>query len=581
MTPEQAFADMVAQGDVALDKLDECATRVPGKVFIYYGEDKVSITYVEFRDRVDRFAGGLLRAGVKPQEVVSVLTRNSLVSAIAMFGIWRAGCLFAPINFNFKGPQLSYQLADTKPAALITDPSFLEILVEIGSEIDVPRFLIHTPAPGDHDHTGAAFPAAFGKAEILSFSDLCACATKAPPIAPEPFDLANIVYTSGTTGPSKGVLQNFRWINQYTFFLRALTTEDDIIYCDLPLYHVGGAFALLVRAVWKGNTVGLWDRFSPTAFWDRIAECSASYAILLDVMTPWLLGAPPSDRDRDNTLRMVHMQPLPPNHHEVATRFGIDFVTAGFGQTESGNPFVGVIDELGAAGGASAGKRQGYGRPELRALCEKIGALVVDGAQKLPIGFMGRPSPLLEVAILDEDDNRCAPGSVGQLCIRPRFPGLLLQEYFRKPDETLRSFRNLWFHTGDACLEIPDDSGVFRFVDRMGGFFRVRGENVSSFEVEALISRHPKVQATAALPIPAAVGSEDDIVAFVQPVAGERPTEEEIRAHAAAFMPKYMVPRHIRIVDALPVTPTNKVEKYKLKQQIVEELGRQAKATNG
>jgi carnitine-CoA ligase len=573
MTPEQAFAELVAQGDVALDRLNDCAERLPDKPFIYYGEDKVTLTYAQFRDMTDRFAGGLLQAGVKPGDAVSVLTRNSLVSAIAMFGIWRAGCLFAPINFNFKGPQLSYQLADTKPAALVTDPSFAEILTEVKGEIAVPRFVIHTPKAGDHDHTGASFPGAFGDAAVLDFAALCACKTKAPPVSPGPFDLANIVYTSGTTGPSKGVLQNFRWINQYTFYLRALASENDVIYCDLPLYHVGGAFALLGRAVWKGNTVGLWDRFSPTQFWDRIAEVGASYAILLDVMTPWLLGAPPSDRDRDNTLCMVHMQPLPPNHHEVATRFGIDFVTAGFGQTESGNPFVGVIDELGADDGVPAQRRLGRSKAELRALAEELGMLMVDGSQKLPTGFMGRPSPLLEVAILDEEDNRCSPGAVGQLCIRPRFPGLILQEYFRKPEATLKTFRNLWFHTGDACVELPDGSGVYRFIDRMGGFFRVRGENVSSFEVEALISRHPKVQATAALPIPAAVGSEDDIVAFVQPVEGETPTEDEIRDHATAVMPKYMIPKYIRFVAALPVTPTNKVEKYKLKQQIVKELG--------
>ena len=290
-------------------------------------------------------------------------------------------------------------------------------------------------------------------------------------------------------------------------------------------------------------------------------------------MTPWLLGAPPRDDDRANTLAMVHMQPLPPNHREVAARFGVNFVTAGFGQTESGNPFVGMIDELGSEEGVPESLRKSHSKTAIRALCDKLGVLLVDGAQKLPVGFMGRPSPLLEVAILDEDDNRVAPGVVGQLGIRPRFPGLLLQEYFRKPEATLKTFRNLWFHTGDACAEIPDGSGVYRFVDRMGGFFRVRGENVSSFEVEALISRHPKVQATAALPIPAAEGSEDDIVAFVQPVAGERPSEDEIREHARAVMPKYMIPKHIRFVDALPVTPTNKVEKYKLKQQIAQELG--------
>lgn len=573
MSPEETFADMVAQGDVVLDKLDECARSWPDKLFIHYGEDGVGLTYAEFKAVSDRLAAGLLESGVREGDAVSVLTRNSLVSAIAMFAIWRAGCLFAPINFNFKGPQLSYQLGDTRPTALITDPSFTEVMGEIESEVDLPRIVLHRPKPGDHDFTEAQFPARYGTAKILSFEDLCACQSPPPRIARGPFDLANIVYTSGTTGPSKGVLQNFRWINQYTYFLRAITCGDDVIYCDLPMYHVGGAFALLGRAVWQGNTVGLWDRFSPTKFWDRIEECGATYAILLDVMTPWLLGAPPSDRDRANTLALAHMQPLPPNHNEVARRFGINFITAGFGQTESGNPFVGAIDELGDEEGVPEAMRRGRSKAEFRALCAKMGVLMVDGREKLPVGFMGRPSPLLEVAILDEDDNKCKPGAIGQLGIRPRFPGLILQEYFKKPEATLKTFRNLWFHTGDACVETTDGSGVFRFIDRMGGFFRVRGENVSSFEVEALISRHPKVQATAALPIPAAVGSEDDIVAFVQPVEGVHVTEDEVRDHASSVMPKYMVPKYIRFVDALPVTPTNKVEKYKLKQKILAELG--------
>ena len=125
MTPEEAFADMVAQGDVPLDKLDHWAAVSPNKLFVHYGEDSVQLSYAQFKAVSDRLAAGLLACGVREGDAVSVLTRNSLVSAIAMFAIWRAGCLFAPINFNFKGPQLSYQLGDTKPTALITDPDLL------------------------------------------------------------------------------------------------------------------------------------------------------------------------------------------------------------------------------------------------------------------------------------------------------------------------------------------------------------------------------------------------------------------------------------------------------------------------
>jgi carnitine-CoA ligase len=577
MTPDEAFAQMVAEGDSVLDKLDECARTVPGKVFIHYGEDGVKLTFAEFKHRTDRIAAGLVAMGVTEGIPVSVLTRNSLVSALAMFAIWRAGGIFAPVNFNFRGLLLSYQLRDTEPFALITDPSFAEILAEVIGEVPLRRLIVHTPATGAHDFTGLDFGPAFKGLDIVAFAQLGASDAPVPSTDRGPFDLANIVYTSGTTGPSKGVVQPFRWMNHYGFPGRQLTSSDDVIYCDLPLYHVGGAFFLLARAVWQGNTVGLWDRFSPTRFWDRIAECGATTCVLLDVMVPYLMSVEPRASDRANTLNKVHMQPFPANHHEVALRFGIDFMTVGFGQTESGSGFAAVIDQFAAEDGTPPALWRGPSKQDIRARCRTIGRPVLDGSQPLPKGLMGAPNPLLETAILDDDDNLLPPGQVGQLAFRPRFPGLLLQEYFRKPEATLKAFRNCWFHTGDACKQLDDGSGLFAFVDRMGGFFRVRGENVSSFEVEALIASHDKVRAVAAVPIPAKIGEEEDVAVFIELVEGERLTEDELRDHTRRVMPKYMQPTHIRFVPALPVTPTNKVEKYKLKRQILDELNSPAR----
>jgi crotonobetaine/carnitine-CoA ligase len=366
-------------------------------------------------------------------------------------------------------------------------------------------------------------------------------------------------------------------MNHYAFPARQLTSSDDVIYCDLPLYHVGGAFFLLARAVWQANTVGLWDKFSPNRFWDRVAECGATTCVLLDVMVPYLMSVEPRASDRANTLNKVHMQPFLGNHHEVALRFGIDFMTVGFGQTESGSGFAAVIDQFTVEDGTPSALWRGPSKQDIRARCGAIGRPVLDGSQPLPKGLMGAPNPLLETAILDDDDNLLPPGQVGQLAFRPRFPGLLLQEYFRKPEATLKAFRNCWFHTGDACRQLDDGSGLFAFVDRMGGFFRVRGENVSSFEVEALIASHNKVRAVAAVPIPAKIGEEEDVAVFIELVQGETLTEDELRDHTRRVMPKYMQPTHIRFVPALPVTPTNKVEKYKLKRQILDELNSSAR----
>ncbi|MCC5812909.1 MAG: AMP-binding protein [Ectothiorhodospiraceae bacterium] len=569
-TPEELFRQMTADGDVALYRLDHWAETTPDKTFIHYGESGLRLSFHQIRERADRLAAGLASLDVGRGDRISVLTGNSLAAAIAMFACWRLGALYAPVNFNLRGRLLSYQINDTDPAVLITDPTFAPRLNDIADDIH-PRLAVVLPAdygadaPGSEE-LGIRLPAT--RAHALSEVIAAGGTVPAEPLGP--FDPATIIYTSGTTGPAKGVVLGHRWINQYTFAGRSQWNRDDVVYCDLPMYHVAGAYALLVRALWNGNTVGLWHRFSPSAFWDRIAECGATSCILLDVMVPWLMDAPERPEDRSNTLNKVHMQPLPANHHAVAQRFGFDFITCGFGQTESGSGFMAYIDEFGEEHGTPPELYRGLGKREYLERVHRSGRLVVDGRQPLPKGLMGRPSPLLDAAILDENDNRLPPGQVGQLAFRPRFPGLLLQEYLNKPEATLKAFRNLWFHTGDACMQQED--GSYRFIDRMGGYFRVRGENVSSFEVESVINAHEQVRATAAVPVPARQGNEDEIAVFVELVNPGTLGEEELRAYMRREMPRYMQPSHVRFVDALPVTPTSKVEKYKLKQSLLREM---------
>ncbi|RBW48901.1 AMP-binding protein [Marinobacter sp. F3R11] len=563
--PQEIFDQMVSEGDVPLYQLKRHAFENGDKVFIYYGETGESLTFREMYDRSLNIACGLASLGIQRGQPVSVLTSNSLLAAISMFACWQVGAIYAPINFNLKGKLLSYQISDTAAPVLITDPSFGSELHKIGSDIAPCHVVFGPDTSGEAGESDVELP----NSTVHRLDTLAASEISLADPGLGPFDPATIIYTSGTTGPAKGVLLPFRWINQYAFAGRSQWTPEDVVYCDLPMYHVGGAYALLVKAVWKGNTVGLWNRFSPSEYWSRIRECGASTGILLDVMIPWLMSAPPSDDDRNNTLNKVHMQPLPANHYEVAKRFGFDFVTCGFGQTESGAGFMAIIDELGDQPGTQPELYKGLSKDELRASAKAAGRLLVSGEQDLPAGFMGRPSPLVDVAILDEDDNRLPPGQVGQLAFRPRFPGLLLQQYLNKPEATLKAWRNLWFHTGDAVVE--GDDGTFRFVDRMGGYFRVRGENVSSYEVESLLVDHPEVRAVAAVPMPAQEGNEDDIAVFIELKEAGSTTENDIATFAADHMPKYMRPRHIRIVDTLPVTPTNKIEKYKLKQMITEQ----------
>jgi carnitine-CoA ligase len=299
----------------------------------------------------------------------------------------------------------------------------------------------------------------------------------------------------------------------------------------------------------------------------------ATTAILLDVMIPWLMQAPPSAEDRHNTLNKVHMQPLPLHHLEVARRFGLDFITAGFGQTESGAPLSVLLEEMPEGEGTPADLYTGRSHEEVRDLAARFGVPFLPGAEATRKGLMGRPTPFVEATVLNEQDEECAPEEAGQLALRSRLPGLFLREYHGKPEATVAAFRNLWFHTGDAAVRGAD--GHFYFVDRMGDRMRVRGENLSSFQVEDLLNQHPGIQFCAVFAIPSRQGDEDDVVAYVVPSEGSQLTEEAVHVFAAETLPKHMRPKHVRVVEDIPRTLTNKIEKYKLKQMFAAELGGQ------
>ncbi len=571
MTEAELTQRLRAEGELAVERLDHWAAQAGERVFFYYGEDDVALTYADFAARTDHIAGNLVAHGIGQGDRVSVFTFNPMVSALAMFAIWKAGAVYCPINFSYQGRLLSYQLNDTGPNLVITDPALLGALNAVAGDLQrLPAVCVYQAPQGAHDHTPRCDPVD-PRFVALGWAALTAPARR-PAVTVAYDDPANVIYTSGTTGPAKGVVQPHRWMAQYTFNLRLALTGDDVIYNDLPMYHVGGAIANVVRAAWVGCEVAVWNRFSPSAFWERIARRGATRAILLDVMIPWLTKAPETPEDRHNTLNKVHMQPLPEHHAAVAKRFGFDFVTAGFGQTESGAPLAIVIEQTRQGEGTPPELYRGRSHAEIIALAQGAGTPVVSAEQASIKRLMGRPSPFFEVAVLDEHDSRCAAGQPGHLAVRPKLPALIMQEYLGKPEATVKAWKNLWFHTGDAAVQHQD--GQFAFIDRLGDRIRVRGENLSSFQVEDLLHQHPSVALAAAFAIPGEEGDEDDIVVCVTAEQGASLSEQALHDYAAQTMPKYMRPRHFRIVDDIPRTPTNKIEKYKLRAAIVAELGK-------
>ncbi|MGY2849076.1 crotonobetaine/carnitine-CoA ligase [Bradyrhizobium sp. USDA 4509] len=539
-------------GATALEAFDRWVTKQPEKIAVTYGETGESFTYAAWGDLTDRIAANLVGAGVEAGDRVIVLSTSPLVCTMWMFAAWKARAIYTPINPVYRDELLSYSIRDAAPKLLVADVDLLGH-VERACAGSMDGITI-VSAGGEHSRAAPV--------ERFTVGGL------AVPRRPRWHEPANIIYTSGTTGPAKGVVLTHRWIGSYTWSQRLVTSPDDVMNITAPMYHVGGALIGFARAMWAGASVWLWDRFSATAYWERVKASGATIGGLLDVMVPYLMSAEPRSDDRMNTLNKVIMQPLPSNHHEVASRFGFDFVFAGFGQTESGLPISLAIEETPAGEGTPAELYAGYSHHEVIARLTAAGISVARGPD-VEKGMMGSPIRFYEAAILDEFDQECEPDVAGQLAIRPRLPGTILTEYFGKPAETAKAFRNAWFHTGDSAKRNAD--GTYTFVDRISNRIRVRGENVSSFHVEDMITRCPGVDVVAVVGVPSQLGSEDEIVAFVVPAAGAEKADliDALHRHCAENLPRFMRPSRFVIVTELPVTPTNKIEKYRLRSDLL------------
>lgn len=548
----------------AVEALDARVAENGAKIAVRVGDTGEHLTYAELGSRTDALAGSLREMGVESGDRVAVISESPLTSLLGMYGAWKAGAVFAPINPEYSGEYLTYHLNDCGARIVIASPQVSARIEEIRRTV-IEHLLVVVDAPDDNEEVrGARY-----------LSDALSRGTR--PEQRIAFDQpASIIYTSGTTGPAKGVVQAHRWINQYTWQYRRWLNTDDVVHVDLPMYHVGAAFFNVVRALWAGATVSLWSRFSASQYWDRINGAGATTALLLDVMIPWLMQQPVRADDRENTLRWAHMQPLPPTHREFAQRFGVDFVTAGFGQTEGGSSLYGLIDEFpDDDGGMPEHLHRGLSKTMMLERAVECGALVVDGRTLTRRGFMGHPNPFLEVEVHDESGRICPVDEVGELVMRPRIASVLFSMYLGKPDYSLHAFRDLWFHTGD--LASRDADGVFYYSGRRGERIRVKGENVSAYDIEQCAMLHGDVQKAAAIGVPSRQGEEDEVVLFIEPAEDLRPDLKSVMEFLRGSLAKHMHPHEIRVIETMPVTQTNKIQKHKLLSLIDSALPRRVR----
>jgi crotonobetaine/carnitine-CoA ligase len=494
--------------------LDRYAAETPDKVFIRY-ETGETWTWAETRRKALETAAALQARGVKKGDIVAAWAPNSAALVRSWFGANYAGAALAPINTSFRGKLLEHAIGKTGARLLIVHPDLVGRLE--GLSLGAVEGLILTGEATGQVNLGVAVEPATALA-----GDAAAYAR----VESDPWDSPVIIFTSGTTGPSKAVLTSYvqEWTTGKVTY--GYMHGGDRMLVNLPMFHVGG-IAAITAAVACGGSVALFEAFDTRRFWDVIRETESTVCSgLIGALTAFLMKEPPRPDDRDNPLRMVTLAPITEDTVALAERFGFDYIS-GFNMTEVSGPLICAVNET-------------------------------------VMRSCGRAREGMECRIVDAFDNEVPHGEPGELVIRADSPWTLSHGYLGDPEATAEAWRNGWFHTGDLMRR--DAEGCFFFIDRKKDAIRRRGENMSSLEIEIEVCGHPAVREAAAYGVDLP-GGEQEVMVAVAPVAGATIDPRELVEYLIPRMTHFMVPRYVRIEAELPKTPTNKIQKTGLRAE--------------
>lgn len=469
-------------------------------------------SYAETLRQTRRAAAGLHAQGVRQHDKVLIALPNGTDALRVWFGTNYLGAAAVPVNLAYKGGLLERVVTNSEATVLVTTPEFAARLA------DVDRGRLATVVV-----FGEVPPAIDGVTFVPAAAlDAAGEDPPPPPEAIKPFDLQCIIYTSGTTGPSKGVMCSYLHLHTAGRAVYFMTPQDRYMV-NLPMYHVSGVLPCMMMMA-LGGSVAIVERFRTDEFWATVERTQATFVILLGVMTRYLLSRPASEQERRSTLRHIIVQPFDPDALLLKERFGFDVYTS-FNMTEISLP-------------------------------------IVSGPNPTAVGACGKVRAGVEVRIVDDHDCEVPVGEIGELIIRTDQPWSMNHGYYREPEATAKAWRNGWFHTGDSFRR--DADGNYYFVDRLKDTIRRRGENISSFEVEAEVMGHPAVREAAAVAVRSEISeSEVLVVVSLQPGASLDPVE--LIDFLRPRLPYFMIPRYIRVLDELPKTPTQKIEKHVLR----------------
>ncbi len=520
LRPTRPFAGWHLPGVLA-----EQARQRPDAAFLRWTHDGDVVSFAQAAEIVGQLAGSLAAAGVGPGDRVVLYLHNSLANVWCWFAVNTLGAVDAPINPAFFGALLAHQIGLVRPRLVICDaalqPQLAEALRQLDPDGRIP-VLLHEGAPGAATTTPPALAGAPRGNPV-------------PPVAGDPRQPATILYTSGTTGPSKGVLMPHAQLHFYADQTANIhrMTADDVYLTPFPLFHASGRVHGVYPALLTGGSCVLYDRFSATAFAERAAKSGGTITNFLGSMIKLVLDQPPSDFDRQSRLRSVQAIPVPASLvGPLRQRFGIENVAEVLGMTELSWPVMSPYGEARPTGAA--------------------GLLVADW---------------YEAIVADPETDQALPdGEVGEFLVRPKHPWITCLGYENDAAKTAETLRNLWFHSGDLARR--DAEGWFYFVDRLKDSIRRRGESISSFEVEEAILAFPAVADAAAVAhkVPGEAKEEEILACLVlQPGATFDPAA--LLAHLRGRLPRFAVPRYLTVLDALPKTQSGKVQKAELRRR--------------
>jgi crotonobetaine/carnitine-CoA ligase len=508
--------------DTPVAALRRAVANHPDKVFLDFSGEKY--TYGEFDRISNRFARELLSLGLKAGLPIVSMLDNNIDAVSTWIAANKISAISVPLNTALVGQFLLHQLEDAAATVLVCEARYLPRILEVEDQLTSLKSVL----------VRGTFECAPGSSlTIVPLDTHRGTDDGAFEALPDPGALNALIYTSGTTGPSKGCMITG---NQMCHFARLLTRSapfgpDDIYWTPLPLFHMNAIATGVVSVMLVGATISFAPKFSVSGFWPAIEASGATVVSILGSLGTMLARA---------------------DDHEAMPRC--------FGQvhTVKGNPFPEDIKKIwrDRFGARNVGSNV-YGLTE-----GLLTSMPADGSYAA--GSSGKAAPELDVRIFDADDNEVPIGETGEVVCRPLLPDIIFKGYWRRPDDTLKVWNNLWFHTGD--IGRFDQDGFFYFVDRKKDYLRRRGENISSFEMEASILMHPAIEQVAVHAVPSNL-QEDDLKVTAKLKHGAVLLEEELCRWLMERVPYYAVPRFIEFRSELPVNPQGRVLKFQLRDE--------------